>query len=283
MSKKPSIFHYLEYPDFLSAWFEYQKEVRYGFSYRSFSRTAGIDSPNYLQRIITRQRKLSEKYLPLIAAGVGLNKSELAYLTLLVQIEQCRDDRSREALTAQMVQLRAERSSGKLTAPMLHYLSRWFYPVLREMIVLYQTADPQILSRKICPEVSQKDVTAAVQFLLENDYISENEGVYSHTTPILTTGDEIVSTIVNRFHRESLLLSVDDLTNSPAEKRDISSLILSLSEESFSRVKKEIQQFRKRLLQISEEDKSPDRVYHLGFQLLPRTNQNDSTNTDGAQ
>ena len=71
---KPKLFDFLEYPDFLAAWFEYQKENRYGFSYRSFSRTTGIESPNYLQRVITRQRKLTDKYLPQLIAGIGLDQ-----------------------------------------------------------------------------------------------------------------------------------------------------------------------------------------------------------------
>jgi len=268
---KPKLFDYLEYPDILAAWFEYQKEHRYGFSYRSFSRTAGIESPNYLQRVITRQRKLTDKYLPQLIAGIGLDQYETEYLVLLMDIEQCRDDKTRENLTTQLVQLRADRTTGKLTEPMLHYLSHWYYPVVRELIVLFQTSDPAHITQKIRPAISISDIQKSISFLIDNDYVTEINGEFRHTTPILTTGDEVISNIVNHYHRESLLLSAEDLTDSLLAERDVSSLILSLSEETFLRVKKEIQLFRKKLLQISEDDKSADRVYHLGFQFLPRS------------
>ena len=271
-SKAVSIFEFTEYAEFLTRWFEYQKEHHYGFSYRSFSRLANMESPNYLQRIISRQRKLSLKYLPNIIEALKLTEQEAEYLTLLVTIERCRDDKLREELISELIDIRMSQSAGKLTKPMLHYLSHWYYPVIRELIVLYQTIDAKEVSLLCSPAIDAKKCRETIHFLLENDYITDSDGEFIHTSPILTTGDEVVSNIVNHFHRETLILSADDLTNSPADERDISSLVLSLSKDSFLRIKREIQLFRKRLLNISEEEKGADRVYSIGFQLIPRSN-----------
>lgn len=270
--KSVFIYNFVDYADYLSSWFEYQKEHQYGFSYRSFNQRSGIKSPNYLNRVITRQRKLSEKFLPNIIEGLNLNEFEAQYLRLMVLIDKCKVETDREELICQLIKLRSENCQGQLTEPMLHYLSRWYYPVIRELIILNQTIDAKDISNQIKPTVPIKEIKTCVDFLIKNEYIAVKKGRYVHTTPILTTGDEVVSDIVSHFHRETLMLTANELTNMPLEERDVSSLILALSKRSFKKIKSEIQVFRKKLLQISEEEKKADRVYHVGFQLVPRSN-----------
>jgi uncharacterized protein (TIGR02147 family) len=270
--EEPSIYNYIDCAEFISAWFDFQRKYKYGFSFRFFSRQANMPSPNYLQRVITRQRKLSIKYLPHIITALNLDEFEAQYLTLLVSIEKSKDDALREKLTTQLVLLQSERNVGKLTKPMLQYLLHWFYPIIRELITIHQTVNAKVLSKLIEPFVGVKKIETCVEFLMINEYVIFNDQKYLHGTPILTTGDEVVSSIVNHFHRENLILSSEGLTDFPLEERDVSSLVLSLSANTFDRVKTEIQLFRKKLLQISEEEKdNVDRVYHVGFQLLPRS------------
>lgn len=265
------IYNFVDYVDFLSAWFEYQKKNQYGFSYRSFNQRSGLKSPNYLNRVITRQRKLSEKFLPNIVEGLNLDENEAQYLKLMILIDKCKIETEREELICKLITLRSEHCQGQLTKPMLHYLSHWYYPVIRELVILYQTIDARMLSNQIKPAVPIKEIKGCLDFLLKNEYIDVKKGKYVHTSPILTTGDEVVSDIVSHFHRETLMLTANELTNMPLEERDVSSLILALSEASFKKIKGEIQVFRKKLLQISEEEKKADRVYHVGFQLVPRS------------
>ena len=63
------------------------------------------------------------------------------------------------------------------------------------------------------------------------------------------------------------------LEKHPAEKRDISFVSLTLSEESFSQVKSEVRAFRKRLLLTAKDEQKPDRVYQCNIQLFPVTRQ----------
>lgn len=266
------IYNYLDYKDFLTDWFNYQKENKYGFSYRSFARAAKMDSPNYLQRIISRQRNMSEKYLPNLISAMGLSDIESEYFTLLVKIEKTKEDLKREKLTQKLVELRSRQETKVLSKPMLRYLSHWYIPVIRELIILHQTDSPKTLSDTILPKVNLAEIKNAIDFLFAGKFITKTKsGGFKHLSPNLSTGDELVSDIVNSYHRETLNLSSENLTSSKLEDRDISSLILSVSQESFDRIKKEIQVFRKKILTISNEDKKPDRVYHLGFQFVPRS------------
>lgn len=269
------IYNFIDYVEYLIAWFDYQKNNQYGFSYRSFNLRAGIKSPNYLNRVITRQRKLSEKFIPNVVDGLGLDENEASYFRLMIQLDKCKNENEREVLIAELIKLRAKNCNGVLTRPMLHYLSRWFYPVIRELIVLKQTVKIRALAKLIKPSVSVKEINDCVKFLLRNNFIVEKNGKYQQATPILTTGDEIESEVITHYHREVLNLAAEELPDIPLEERDVSALTLALSDNSFKRIKKEIQIFRKKLLQISEEEKKPEKVYMVGFQLLSRSYSDD--------
>ena len=52
---------------------------------------------------------------------------------------------------------------------------------------------------------------------------------------------------------------------------DMSTLTLSISEETCRAMKEEIANFRKKLLGMAEKDTSPDRVYELNYQFFPLT------------
>jgi uncharacterized protein (TIGR02147 family) len=55
----------------------------------------------------------------------------------------------------------------------------------------------------------------------------------------------------------------------PAPERDVSCVVARLSDKGFAVIKTEVQQFRKRLMALIEEDKDPQRVYHISMQLFP--------------
>ncbi|MCP4697620.1 MAG: TIGR02147 family protein, partial [Gammaproteobacteria bacterium] len=84
-----------------------------------------------------------------------------------------------------------------------------------------------------------------------------------------TTGDEFRTLAIRNFHQQNLDIANKAMDQTQAEKRDISSLVLGLSSEGFSKVKWEIQAFRKKLLDIAESDKKMTGVYHVNFQLFP--------------
>jgi uncharacterized protein (TIGR02147 family) len=68
-----------------------------------------------------------------------------------------------------------------------------------------------------------------------------------------------------------LKLASNALEQVSTPRRDISTLTAGVSEEGFNIIKKEIQLFRKRLVQLIDEDKNQDRVYQINFQLFPLT------------
>jgi uncharacterized protein (TIGR02147 family) len=89
------------------------------------------------------------------------------------------------------------------------------------------------------------------------------------STPAVTAGDEVMSVALLHFHRQSLDLAKRAIERYPADRRDISGVTMSLSRAGFDKLKAEIQDFRKRVMLIAEQDADEDGVYQLNLQLYP--------------
>ncbi|HEX3020053.1 MAG TPA: TIGR02147 family protein [Chitinispirillaceae bacterium] len=78
--------------------------------------------------------------------------------------------------------------------------------------------------------------------------------------------------IVNRFLLEFADLAKRAVDVIPRSNRRFSTLTFSVSQNSFLKIAERIDEFRRDLLKIVENDEDkPDRVYHLNFHLFPVT------------
>ena len=94
---------------------------------------------------------------------------------------------------------------------------------------------------------------------------------YEQTDRLVTTGDEVHSLAVHNFHLQNLMLAAESIDTVPRNQRDISSVVLSLSQKGFETAKEEIQKFRKKLLELAEKETGVSKVYHANFQIFPTT------------
>jgi uncharacterized protein (TIGR02147 family) len=132
--------------------------------------------------------------------------------------------------------------------------------------------DARWISKALVPPISPQQARKALDLLLGLGLIRRDEsGQLVHKEEFITTGDEVTSTSVKNYHREMIRKGSEAIERFGAPERDISSVTVALSEENFKRVKSLIQQFRKELLAIADQDQSPEGVYQVNFQLFPLT------------
>jgi hypothetical protein len=251
-----SVFDYFDYREYLRDTFQYWKTVRYGFSHRVFAREAGLSSPNYLLRVMNGQRKLSPKYAPQFVKGLKLVGAEIKYFDAIVLFTNAKDPDSMQ-----------DRK--------LNFYEKWYYPVVRELVTVFDFHDDyRLLARTCVPPITAAQAEGAVKFLTDNGFLEKDaQDRYQQVHPILTSGSEVRSVFVRKYHRKTLELSAEALDTIAPEERDVSSLTLSVSRQTYAEIKTEIQNFRKRLLALAENEKSPEVVCYCGFQLLPRSRQ----------
>ncbi len=267
------IFDYFEYRSYLSDVYNFFKKKRYGYSFRVFAKEAGISSHNFLPRILKNQRNLSNEFIPNLVAYLKLSAKEEKYLQLLVEFNNAKNPPAKERFLKQLLALRVANEEYKMEDGKLHFFEKWYYPVIRELVVICDfKEDFNVLARHCIPRISAQQAKGAVTFLLENGFINKNaNGTYSVTDALISTAPEVNSAIIPKYHKATMMQSIEAIDTIKKEDRNFSSSTLLVSKEVYEEIKKEIYQFRKRLLSMAKDCQNPEMVCYAGFQLLPRS------------
>ena len=99
--------------------------------------------------------------------------------------------------------------------------------------------------------------------------VREADGAIHQGDPLLSTGPEVMSLNVARYHQTMLERAAASIEEVPAAERDISSLTLCLGADGIRRLKDRLRAFRRELLEISSLETDPEQVVQLNLQLFP--------------
>jgi uncharacterized protein (TIGR02147 family) len=267
------VFKYLDYRDYLLEVFGILKKSQKGFSYRSFAKQACIPSPNYFFRVLKGARNLTDTYCQNICSAFFLKPDETLYFKALVDFNNEKKPEKKEEFLRRLLMLRHRRGEFRLQDKKLKFFAKWYYPIIRELVIVLEFGDDyNLLARNCIPRITAVQAKNAVRYLLANGFIRKDESEkYIQTDPVITTGAEVNSVFLRTYHRSTLRQCADALDSVKLADRDISSLTMSVSRKTFRDIKTEIQEFRKRLLTLAKQDPNPELVCFTGFQLIPRS------------
>lgn len=268
----PEIYQYLDFREYLRAYYDAAKEAVPAFSYRYFSRRAGFSSPNYLKMVMDGDRGLTEKSLNQMVRGLELDKDEARFFNALVKFNQASTVEEQNACFEQVAASRDFRSARRIDQSMFEYLSCWYYPAIREMAARPDfQADPGWISENIFPPIKKSQAKEALALLFEMGLLEERDGAIVRGEPNLTTGHEVRSLAVGNYHRQMLSKGADSIETVPREHREVSGMTMCISNETFAEIKERIHAFRESLMEVAERDAggSPDRLYQLSLVFFP--------------
>ncbi len=268
-----SPFEYSDFRVFLSDLIVLWKKEHRRWSYAVFSRDVGFASPNYLKQIVDGKRDLSSKASDKIVKYFGFNKQEGPFFKSLVNFTQAYSDYDKESAFIEMQNCleSSNRSSG--AADYHRFYSEWHNPVIRELAATSSfSEDPEWIGKRLSPNISKKEAERALRFLQNSGQLTYNsDGQLEQADPVNRTGGEVASLAVANYHREMLTLAKDTLDTLSAEKRNISSLTMALSHETYKNIVDEIYKFQDKVIKMAVGDTSPEEVFQLNFQLFPTT------------
>lgn len=273
MTNRPVIYDYFDYREYLDDTFNHRKNENPAYSHRKFLADAQIPGSTYLLRILQNERKLSPKYLSNFSRALQHTPAEAQYFELLVKFRHEKNVDRKELQLRELLRIRSGKTPYQLEDRKLRYFRKWYYPVIRDLVGLIDFGnDYRHLGRMLIPPVKETQVKTAVAFLLENGFIRQrkNAGGYEPVDPVVATPPTVNSTILSRYHKKNLELDIAAFENCQLSDRSISSVTMSVSEETFEKVRFEIREFRKRLIALAREDTRPDMVVSVGFQAVPR-------------
>lgn len=267
------MFDYLDYRAFLRDYYLAQKERGRGFSYRAFSRRAGLRSPNYLKLVIDGDRSLSSEMAGRFAQACGLEGEAAAYFVDLVQFNQAETAAERNAAYERLTSFKRYRKVHRLELAQAAYHSTWYLPAIRELAARKDfRADPAWIAARLRPTITPADAKRALEVLFELGLLVEDRrGRVKQGESLVSTGPETKGLHVGNYHRTMMARAAASIDEWPAAHRDISSLTLCMGPDGLRRLKDRIARFRRELLELSDLETDPREVVQVNFQLFPLT------------
>jgi uncharacterized protein (TIGR02147 family) len=271
------VFAYLDFRAFLRDYYEDRKRAGRGFSYRNFSRRAGLKSPNYLKLVIDGERNLSPDMAERFAEACGLKHDEVRYFVDLVAFGQASSLTERNQHYARLTGFQRYRNAHKLDLAHAAYYSAWYMPAIRELAARTDFRDdPAWIARQLSPPIATSEAARALDTLLELGLlVRETDGTIRQTDALLSTGPETRGLHIASYHRMMMHRAMESIDLIAPQHRDISSLTLCLGAEGLRAFKERIQRFRKELLELSALETDPEQVVQINFQLFPLTKHRD--------
>jgi uncharacterized protein (TIGR02147 family) len=270
-SEPVHIFEYLDYRQYLRAFYASQKQKSRAFSHRAFSRRAGLRSSNYLSLVMKGERDLSSEMAPRFARACGLGKREASFFCDLVQYCQARTTEEKSRYHERLARFGRFREAHQLLGEQTAYHQHWYMPAIRELVSLPGfDEDPKWIAGQLEPAISPRQAAEALETLCRLGLLVRDErGKLRQAQALLTTGPGPLGHQIFLYHHGMIDLAKQALDRLPREQRDISSLTLCVAEGTVAVLKQRIRELRQELLQLAELETSPERVVQLNFQMFP--------------
>ncbi len=270
-SSVPSVFEYLDYRAFMRDLYAAKKTESAKFSFRFFARKAGFSSSNFLKLVMDGDRNLGPTAIERVAAALKLDKDEGAFFADLVAMNQAQTVSERNRAFERVAANRRFRAARKLDGPLFEYLTRWYYPVIRELAAREDfVEDPAWIASQLLPAIEAREARAALKTLEKLGLlVRDAEGRLVRGEASLTTGHEVRHVVVPAYHLQMIERAAKAVETVEPDHRDVSSLTVCIRGATLPDLKAKIRRFREEMLDRCDSDPSPERVYQLCIQLFP--------------
>lgn len=268
----PSILDFDDYRAFLRDLYAARKRARAGYSYRKFASDLGFSPSNFLHLVVSGKRNLSRDAVETIKKNVKWTAQQRKYFQNLVLLDQEESDAARTGYRAELDKILG-RSRKTLNPDHEAYFSKWYVPVIREIVALKDfVPDLGWIAHKLDGRIDRVLAREALQILVRLGMLVKRGKTWVQSDEHLATPSEITSDMIHDYHREMLKLSLSSLDLAP-EKRDVSAMTMSLTPVQFEWLKQRVVDFRDELQQELQGMDSGDHtlVAQLNIQLFPVT------------
>lgn len=272
VSVEPSVFDYLDYRAYLRAYYEAQKKTRAGFSFRTFSKRAGLRSPNFFKLVMDGDRNLGPDTVTKFSMALGLNGAEATFFADLVAFDQATDNADKNRAFERIAASRRFRAAKRIDSQLMTYLSHWYHPAVRELAARRDfQEDPKWIAHQLRPSITPQQAAQSLELLLDLGLLTRDPESHrvSRGEPTLTTEHEVRALGAANFHRQMLQRATEAIDAVAAKDRDLAALTVCVSQGTAAEVKERIHQFREALTELCDSEPEGATVYQLNIQWFP--------------
>ena len=269
------IYQYKNYREHLKDFYNEKKKNNQNYSYALFSRKSGLNSPNYLKRVIDGTRNITHKNLRNFIAGLGLKKKEAKFFENLVMFNQSDKKEDQDYFFGELKKNSQRNNTAfQIDADYYEYLSHWYYVAIHEMVNLKDfKEDLGWICKRLKNKVTKLQIKRALNLLLKLGLLKRNSnGKFTQTHPQIKYLKEIKSLAIQKFHQQMIDLAKDSISHDSLSQREPSSLTVCVKNGDYEDIKKRIEEFRTELnSEYSCQPGMGEDVFQINFQLFSLT------------
>lgn len=241
-------------------------------SIRALSQRCGF-AVGYLPMVLSGKRNLSLTSLEAMKKPLKLKADEIAYLKYLIPLN---DTDSREEKLELLKKLQKFQNYSDENAKELEtykYLTKWHYVALHEMIMLDDfKSDPKWIQEKLNFPVSPKEISEGLDFLIKHQFIEKNpQGKFQVKEKMIDCFDGVYRLSLGEFYKQIYELAIEAVDKVPRNERLLLGYTFSVSDESYEKISKLLNEALNQVREIEKNDRSKDRVYQVLFNAFPLT------------
>lgn len=254
--------------------YKHEKTSNPNFSHRYFVKKAGFSSPVQLYRVTEGKRNLTRESMQKFAQGLSLGKKEQQYFEILVSFNQAKSPEAKRYYLELLNNMRKEKIGTPLDEGKFEYLSKWFYPAIRELVYLPDFSDnPDWIKRRLKNRVTIKEIKEAIETLLRLELIKKDEaGKYVQVDKNIITDDGIAHEAAYIFHQQILSIAKETLASTYEHERQFSGILTAMSQKQFVELKKMVREFEDTVIRfLNDNPDVPDSVYYLNTTFFSLT------------
>ncbi|MDB5047068.1 MAG: hypothetical protein JWO30_139 [Fibrobacteres bacterium] len=272
-SGPPNIYRYDDFRIFLKDVFQYRKDQDGEYSYRKFAKDAGIANPGYLLDVIVGKRTLSENAVKKTAVAFELNEAETEFFRLLVDFGQSKKDGKRQEIYQDILYRRNRSRFARLSPSLVKYYQDFHYPLVYSALHAFDfRGDYESFGGVFDPPIAPGALKKYIRELCEWELVKQGpDGRYT-VTEAFVEPPGTMGALVRRLNREWILQAAESLFRHSPEERHVSTLLLSVSEETRKLLREQVETFRRQVLDLVAKDKgTPSGLMQLSLQYFPKT------------
>jgi uncharacterized protein (TIGR02147 family) len=264
------LFDYLDYRQYLREVFDEKKSRVPHFSHRSLMQKLSLKTPGHMLLVMQGRRNLTADIAIKLASYLKLSKKESEYLHTLVRYTDAKTPAEKQYLFEELLSYRL-RSSATVPVSKYRFYEKWYYSAVRAALDVEPFKDDFAgLGATLCPPITAGEAKQAVELLLGLSMaVRDEKGYIRPAETAVSTGDQWQSAIVQNLQRQFIDLGKESLDRFAREERDISNLTVTVSEQTFELIKKNVRELRAKILAMGCAEQAADRVLQVNIQVFP--------------
>lgn len=277
IAKEVPVTSFMDYRDYLQELYKRAKATISPYSYLAFAEDLGFAGTNVLRLVIARKRKLAPKSAATIVRALDLRKEDRKFFLALVKHFNARGLGQRNEEFQKMLLAKQASVVSDADRKQMAFYSEWHHPVVREMLRLSKAPEGlEAMAAILYPSITLEKLRQSLALLeslgiIKVDRKSGKVRVINESPMVLPEDATAGELSISKYHQAMIDTAKEAVTKVPWSQREIDSMTLNLSLESFGELKRRITSFCAEVMALESSEQRHECVAQFNVQFFTLT------------